>query len=159
MKPQLPCRKPELLQYTPHQSRMLLLDQIDGYSIENPGIETSLRISEESEFFDQKEQKMPVWVSFEYLAQSIAALSSIAKAQDNEAPQIGFIMGIRDCEIHFPWYNSGELVCLRVEQDFREGDIAVFRGEARVGGELYFSGILSVVENNPELIELWNKNH
>lgn len=151
----LPCRKPELFNYSPHQSSMLLLDQAIDYNLDDSTITTSLVITDSSEFLDQKQMKMPVWVSFEYMAQSIALLSGIAHVQTGGVPKIGFIMGVRDCSMEQAWFELADEVTIQVLEEFREGDVAVFEGRALVGDKLYCSAVLSVVENNKELMDQW----
>jgi len=150
---QFPCEKPELFRYTPHQSKMLLLDRIEHAVLEKSEITTAVIIGESSEFLDERCRKMPVWVSFEYMAQSIAALSGVTHVRDGNKPKIGFIMGIRECRMERPWYEIGDTVIVGMELEFRDGDVAVFRGTASVEGDICCTAVLSVIESSDSLME------
>ncbi|MDC7219040.1 MAG: hypothetical protein PQJ59_03805 [Spirochaetales bacterium] len=152
----LPLTKPDLFDYSVHKGRMLLIDQIDGYDFEEVELKSSVVISEESEFFHR--DKMPVWVSFEYMAQSIALLSSLVHLDKDEEPQIGFIMNVREFKAPRPSYAPGDRVEIRVKQTFKEGGIAVFDGETYVDGECYSRGVVTVIEKSQELLDNWQRD-
>jgi predicted hotdog family 3-hydroxylacyl-ACP dehydratase len=134
---------------------MLLLDSVEAYNMDDLSIETEVRISESSEFFRKEEGYVPLWVSFEYMAQSIAVFSGIKYRSEGEDPKIGFIMGVRDFKGEAEGFTAGDSVSVRVKQSFRDGDVAVFEGEASVDGKVYSSAIINVIENNKELVDKW----
>lgn len=151
----LPCEKPALYEYSPHKSRMLLLDRLDNYSTENSWIETSVHIKRNSEFFDQVIQGVPVWISFEFMAQSIALLSGINHRKKDEDPKIGFIMAVRNFQAEKDVFKENQRVSIKVEEVFREGNLAVFDGTSCVGDQLYSSTSLNVIEHSRELADKW----
>lgn len=153
----LPCRKPDLYNYSPHQGPMLLLDQVDRYDLQRYTLESSVCIKPDSEFYNNETGNMPIWISFEYMAQSIAALSGIASKLNSQNPKIGFIVGIRGFESFRDGYKPEDIVTIKVSQNFREGDVAVFDGETYVNDVLYSIATLNVVENNPELLDKWRQ--
>ena len=154
----LPCKKPELYKYSPHQGRMLLLDQIDNFNMEESILESTVYVNMNSEFYNKETSYIPIWVSFEYMAQSIAVLSGINHKSNNDTPKIGFIISIRDFTSKRPGYKQGDEIHITVRQTFREGDLAVFEGATSVNGVLCSTAALSVIENNPELIERWKSD-
>lgn len=150
-----PCSKPELYKYSPHQGRMLLLDRVEKYDMDDLSIQTEVDISESSEFFRKEEGYVPLWISFEYMAQSIAVLSGIQYRSDGDDPKIGFIMGVRDFKGEADGFVEGDCVFVEVKQSFRDGDVAVFEGSASVRGKVYSRAVINVIENNKELVEKW----
>ena len=152
----MPCKKPELYNYSPHRGRMALLDQVEQANLEKKTLEASLRVSLSSEFFNKKQGHIPIWISFEYMAQSIATLSGMINMAKGESPTIGFIMGVRNFIAHKAGFSPNDEVRVLVYQTFRDGDVAVFEGETMVDGFLYSSGTLSVIENSSGLLTRWN---
>ncbi|MDC7126939.1 MAG: hypothetical protein PQJ46_15310 [Spirochaetales bacterium] len=151
----LPCKKPELYNYSIHKERMLLIDQIDSYNLSDCTIETSVFVNNNSEFLSNN--KIASWISFEYMAQNIALLSTITHQERGEKPEIGFIMNVRDFIAHESFFSLGDSISIEVEQTFREGNIAVFEGRTIVQGKCYTSGIVSVAESTDEIISTWKK--
>lgn len=151
----IPLKKPELFSYTPHQSRMLLIDRVDNFSIDNGILSSSLIINESSEFFNKDKEYVPIWVSFEYMAQSIATLSGIAQRMISNDPKIGFIIGIRDFKSFNIGFKVGNEVNINIKETYRENNIAVFEGKTYVGSKLYSSASLNVVESNQDILDKW----
>lgn len=152
---ELPCKKPELYQYSPHKSRMLLLDSLDQYSIEESWIETSVEITANVEFFDSDKKGVPVWISFEYMAQSIALLAGLVHRQNGIEPKIGFIMAFRNFIAEKEIFQQNQKVSIRVDEVFRDKNLAVFDGKSYVQGELYSKTTLNVIEHSQELMDRW----
>ncbi|MDA3810726.1 MAG: hypothetical protein PF518_10430 [Spirochaetaceae bacterium] len=151
----LPCRKPELYNYSPHKNRMLLIEQLDQYDLIENKLSSSIKITESSEFFCPSDNYVPVWISFEYMAQSIAILSGISHADDGDEPKIGFIIGVRDFKAAVPGFKPGDELVIFVEQTFRDGNVAVFNGEVLINDKVCSSAIINVIENNQELVNRW----
>ena len=151
----MPCTKPELFKYSPHQSRMLLLDQVDSYNMDKHTLQSSLEISEDSEFFSQESGSVPTWISFEYVAQSIALLSGIANKELGNEPKIGFIMAVRDFKSFSDGFKPGSRLEVTVEEDFRNGDVAVFNGVVKCNDSVCATTVINVIENNQELVDRW----
>lgn len=78
----------------PHKGKMLLLDRVQSYSIETVTITTEIDISRDSFFYEEELGGVPAWVAFEYMAQSISALSGIYGRSKGEKPKVGFIMSV-----------------------------------------------------------------
>lgn len=151
----LPCTKPELYKYSPHQNRMLLLDQVDSYDMDTHSLQSSLKICEDSEFFCKESGAVPTWISFEYIAQSIALLSGIANKEEGIEPKIGFIMAVRDFKSFADGFRLGSRLEISVEENFRSGDIAVFNGVVKCNDSVCATTVINVVENNQELVDRW----
>lgn len=154
----LPLLKPELYSYTPHQSKMLLIDSVEEFSVEATSLKSSLKVSENSEFFNRDKKYIPTWISFEYMAQSIATLSGIKRRIASQIPKIGFIIGIRDFKSYVNGFYVGDKVDIIITESYREGHIAVFDAESYVGSKLCSTASLNVVESNQEILTKWADN-
>lgn len=153
----LPCKKPELYNYAPHKENMLLIDQVDNYDIKEFTINTSVFITPQSEFFNKENLSIPTYVSFEYMAQSIGILSGIFACELNAETKIGFILGIRDFIAHKNEFPENSIVEIFAKQIFKEGDISIFEGEAKVGDTVYSTATLTLAQANKQIIEKMNK--
>lgn len=155
----LPIKKPELYNYSPHQKRMLLFDQVDNFNLDNSTLEASLTIKENSEFFNKNLNAVPTYISFEYMAQSIATLAGIGKTVINKEPKIGFIIGVREFISEQDGFNVGDNVKIKIKEIYRTDEVAVFEGESFVNGNLYTSATLNVVENSENILESWSNGN
>ena len=151
----LPCSKPELFNYSPHQGRMLLLDQVVQYDLKEHSLQSKLLIDRDSEFYSSDFACVPVWISFEYMAQSIAVLSGISHKEEGNDPKIGFIMGVRDFNSFSDGFIPGNELTVSVSQSFRDGDVAVFDGVVMINEKICSTAVINVIENNQKLLERW----
>ena len=119
--------RPEIQNYLPHKDSMLLLDRIVDYDLENSRLVSEVDTTERDLFYRPEMNGVPAWVGFEYMAQSIAALSGVAvRTQSNGEPKIGFIMSIRAFKTSVPSYPVGKNLKISVSQIFREDSVVVF---------------------------------
>lgn len=143
-------KKSDLEQLVPHKGKMFLLDRVKKYDLETITIETQVDIDESNLFYDEKLGGVPVWISFEYMAQSISLMSGIFGRAHNESPKVGFIMSVTSFNSHVPVFKKGDVVTLRVHQTIRMDMAVTFEGTAFVGdcetGILAADGTLNTVE-------------
>jgi predicted hotdog family 3-hydroxylacyl-ACP dehydratase len=86
----------------PHKGKMLLLDRVQNYSLEDVNITTEIDISRNSLFYEDDLGGIPAWVAFEYMAQSISALSGIYGRTKGDKPKVGFIMSVSGFKADIP---------------------------------------------------------
>ncbi len=153
-----PVDKPGLFRYSPHKGKMLLLDRLDAYSLSPASLSASVVITADSPFFDKEKNLVPGWVSFEYMAQAIALLAGLRSAAHGENPNIGFILGVRDFKTEGAGFPEGRTVSVSVRQVLLHKAVAVFAGEALLGGVRVSGGTLTTIESSPELIERMKEN-
>lgn len=134
---------------------MLLIDQVNSYDLEKYVLESSVCVKPDCEFYNDGTDSVPIWISFEYMAQSIALLSGISSKLNGKDPKIGFIVGVRGFKSFRDGFKTGDCIVVKVTQSFRDGDVAVFEGETYINNILCSTATLNVVENNPELINKW----
>ena len=134
-------------QFVPHKERMFLLDRVTNYSLTELWLESEVDITRASLFWDPQRQGVPAWVAFEYMAQSIAALSGIFGFElDRAQPKIGFIIGVRDFECGCGSFALGNRLCIHVAQIFRDGAIVSFNCRASIGNQEIVKAIINAIE-------------
>jgi predicted hotdog family 3-hydroxylacyl-ACP dehydratase len=153
-----PVDKPLLFRYSPHRGSMLLLDRLEDYSFSPAALTALVDITSTSPFFDHEIKMVPPWVSFEYMAQSIALLAGLRGASRGEKPNIGFIMGVREFKAFCDGFPEGKKVEIHIRQVLLHEAVAVFKGEAWMDGVRAAAGTLSTVEGSPALIARMKEN-
>lgn len=144
----------ELESYVPHKGRMFLLDRVVERSSSEPGLVTQVDVSAQSVFFDPERAGVPVWVAFEYMAQSIAALSGIIGHETKAAePQIGFIIGVRDFECSCAHFPVGSRLSIRVSQLFRDGPVVSFNCAVTEKDRTLVTAIINAIEADDQIIK------
>lgn len=130
----------------PHKGKMLLLDRVKSYTLEEKTIVTEIDIGKDNLFFDEDLQGVPAHVAFEYMAQSISALSGIYGKSIGNEPQVGFIMSVTNFNAAKPFFKAGDVVKVVVRQTMRMDMAVTFDGSASVGDEVYVTATLNTIE-------------
>ncbi len=136
----------------PHKGKMFLLNRVQCYSLETISITTEIDITREDLFYEEDLGGVPAWVAFEYMAQSISALSGIYGRSRGEKPKVGFIMSVNSFKANLPVFKVGETVVVTVRQTIRMDMAVTFDGTAKVGETLAVTATLNTVEvENPKM--------
>ena len=130
----------------PHKGQMFLLDRVQSYSLKTITVTTEIDISRDSLFYEEDLGGVPAWVAFEYMAQSISALSGIYGRSRGEKPKVGFIMSVNSFKANVPVFKVGETVVVTVHQTIRMDMAVTFDGTAKVGETLAVTATLNTVE-------------
>ena len=130
----------------PHKGKMFLLNRVQNYSLESVCITTEIDITRDDLFYEEELGGVPAWVAFEYMAQSISALSGIYGRSRGEKPKVGFIMSVNSFKASIPVFKVGETVVVTVRQTIRMDMAVTFDGTAKVGDTLAVSATLNTVE-------------
>jgi len=137
----------------PHGGLMALLSRVVQYDFEAGHLASEVDIKESDLFFDAERGGVPSWVGFEYMAQSIAALSGIKRRmQRNEEPRIGFIMGVRNFKSRSTVFAPGRRLRVEVSQIFRDGDVVSFECRIKEDGVEEASAIINAIESDGALV-------
>ena len=136
----------EISALVPHKGKMLLLDRIKKFDLQEIFIDTEVDISEDCMFYNEELGGVPSYVAFEYMAQSISALSGIYGRSCGNSPKEGFIMSVSNCKSDVVAFKPGEVVEIHVKQTMRMDMAVTFDGVASVGGKQVLSATLSTVE-------------
>jgi len=130
----------------PHRGRMLLLNRITGYDLEERSLEAEYHITESCLFFDQAAGGVPSWVGLECIAQAIAAFSGFSDREKSKKPRIGFILSISKMDVFIPVLKSGSTVVIKVKQLDCTDSVYNFDGQIFVEGVMALDGTLTIME-------------
>jgi predicted hotdog family 3-hydroxylacyl-ACP dehydratase len=132
----------------PHRGLMALLTRVVQYDFDRGTLASEVDVKESDLFFDHDRRGVPCWVGFEYMAQSIAALSGIKRRLSlDEEPRIGFIMGVRNFKSRSPVFASGRRLRVEVRQIFRDEDVVSFACCIKENGTEEASAIINAIES------------
>lgn len=133
--------KLDAIQYIPHEQPMVFIDHIveanKGYAV------AELTITPELMFCET--DGLPTWASIEIMAQTISAYSGWRGQQLQQAPKVGFLLGTRKLQLPFAYFQIGQLLKIRVEQQYLHEGLGQFSCEIHCD-EHVISAMLSVYE-------------
>ncbi len=119
----------------PHRGKMLLLDRIVSADLEQVRIVTEIDISDRSMFLSESLGGVPVWIAFEYMAQSVSALTGLFGLKTGTPPKMGFILSVTNFCAGKSVFPLGTTVRIEVRQTLRVDMTVTFEGKALVGGK------------------------
>ena len=141
-----PIEKDELINLLPHKGRMFLLDRAVDVDCDKYSITTQVDVTESSMFYDEALDGIPSYVTFEYMAQSISALSGIDNRRRGLPPKVGVILSVSEFKSFIPVLKVGTTVTvLDCQQDIVDR-VFSFNCTAYIGETLVASGKLTVME-------------
>ena len=141
----------KLEEIVPHRGKMLLLDRIVDVDYEQKLVSAEIDISEKSMFYEESLGGVPVWISFEYMAQAISALSGILGRMSGTSPKMGMILSVSDFLAEEQAFLCGKTVRVNVRETIRTGSVFSFDGEAFVGDRRFATATIRVAEvSEPE---------
>ncbi|MFK4048723.1 3-hydroxylacyl-ACP dehydratase [Acinetobacter venetianus] len=133
--------KLDAIQYIPHEQPMVFIDHIveanEGYAV------AELTITPELMFCES--DGLPTWVTIEIMAQTISAYSGWRGQQLQQEPKVGFLLGTRKLQLPFAYFKIGQLLKIRVEQQYLHEGLGQFFCEIHCD-EHVISAMLSVYE-------------
>lgn len=119
--------KDQLINLLPHKDKMFLLTRVNSYDIEKNIIEAQYEISSDCIFYNQQNDGIPSWVSFELMAQSISALTGISDKLKNLSPKAGCILSVMNYNSTVPFIKSGTTVNINAAEDFADLQSNVYK--------------------------------
>ncbi|MBQ4331092.1 MAG: hypothetical protein IJC31_04565 [Spirochaetaceae bacterium] len=128
----------------PHKGRMLLLDSILSVDMEKRCLTSQVTIGQQDTFFDKELEGVPSYVGFEYMAQSISALSALTA--QSQTPRPGVILSVSNLVCQREVLRQGELVTVQVQENCKVGDLSTFDCIAQVEGATIVTCTLMVME-------------
>lgn len=128
----------------PHRGKMRLIDTILSVNPRERSLTSQVTVTAQDTFFDQALGGVPAYVSFEYMAQSVSALSAITDGRKNPRP--GVILSVSNLFCRQDSFPENTTVIVRVEESCAEGDLLTFDCTASIGGEQVVSCTLLVME-------------
>ena len=142
--------KEELLSVIPHRGKMLLLSRVKCYNLEERSIETEYDITSGCLFYDSKLNGVPAWAGFEFIAQSISAISGIIDREMGLKPKFGFILSVSSMKIEIPFFKTGSTAEIKTKQVERMDSVSIFHGEINLEGKKILEGKLTVKDIDDE---------
>ena len=141
-----PIEKDELITLLPHKGRMFLLNRVVEVDCDAYSIKTQVDVTAESMFYDEALGGIPSYVAFEYMAQSISALSGIDGRRKGLPPKVGVILSVSDFRTVVPVLAKGAVVTVSVCQQDIVDKVFSFNCAAYIGNTVVASGKLTVME-------------
>ncbi|RLZ06917.1 3-hydroxylacyl-ACP dehydratase [Acinetobacter sp. 2JN-4] len=133
--------KLDAIHYIPHEQPMVFIDHLieanEGYAI------AELTITPELMFCEA--EGLPTWVSIEIMAQTVSAYSGWMGQQLQQSPKVGFLLGTRKLQLPVPYFELGQTLKIRVEQQYLHEGLGQFSCEIHYA-EHVISAMLSVYE-------------
>jgi predicted hotdog family 3-hydroxylacyl-ACP dehydratase len=123
----LPLGHADSERFVPHKGPMFLIDRLTVEDLEAGHMDAEVDIHPRCLFHRAECGGVPAWVGFEYMAQTIAALSGRQGARHGGEPKVGFIMGVRDFDCAEPIFPDSVHLRIEVRQEFRDGPVVSFR--------------------------------
>lgn len=136
----------KLARLVPHRGKMLLLDRIVSYDIKDARIVSEVDVSRESMFFEESFGGVPVWISFEYMAQSVSALTGLVGMETRTPPRMGFILSVTNFCAEIQAFPADSTVRVEVRQTLRVDTAVTFEGKAFVGESCVANATINAVD-------------
>jgi len=140
----------ELISVIPHKGKMVLLSRILNFDLKERTIEAEYDITEECIFYDANISGVPAWAGFEFIAQTVSAITGIEDKLNNKPPRLGFILGLSQMKMDIPFFKKGNVVKIKTKEIENVYPIIYFFGELYLNDEKVFSGRLTVFDVDEE---------
>lgn len=137
----------ELQTLIPHTGKMLLLSRVLDYDCKG-SVRAEYDITENCLFYDPVINGVPAWVGFEFMAQTISALSGIRTRERGEKPKMGFILSVPSMQILTSVFSAGSSLEIRMNETDCTNLLYTYEGEILLNGEKVMEGKLMVMEIN-----------
>lgn len=128
--------KDELIDLVPHKDKMFLLTRVTSFDLEKKTIEAQFEISSGCIFYNQQNEGIPSWVSFELMAQSISALTGIEDKIKNRRPKAGCILSVMNYKSSIDFIKSGTTVNINASEDFADEQSNVYKYKCTVSDSI-----------------------
>jgi predicted hotdog family 3-hydroxylacyl-ACP dehydratase len=121
--------KDELLALLPHREGMVLLSRIVDYDLDGHTLRAEYDITRDCLFYDPELDGIPVWISFECMAQSVAAITGL----EHHRRGLGLILSVSGMEIQQPVLRAGSTASIAVAEDVRMDSVYTYMCEVSLG--------------------------
>ncbi|MDR0387430.1 MAG: 3-hydroxylacyl-ACP dehydratase [Treponema sp.] len=134
----------ELFTLVPHKGKMLLLSRIIEYDLEKRTLKSEYDIEPSCIFYDPDLGGVPSWTGFEFMAQSISALSGFSARMKGEPPKVGVIMSVSNIEFFHPVIAHKAVI--EIAEEVQLDKIFTFNCAVYSGDTLSAKGQLTVMD-------------
>ena len=142
--------KDELMTLVPHKGKMFLIDRITDYDTAAWTITSETVVRESCLFFDAAAGGIPNYVLFEFIAQTISALTGIIVRENNLPVRMGFILSVSALSFSVPIIRAGQTVSVSASRTGEVDNVYTFVADLCVDGAAVGSGRLTVLEVKEE---------
>ncbi|MDR2073673.1 MAG: 3-hydroxylacyl-ACP dehydratase [Spirochaetaceae bacterium] len=118
----------ELYTLVPHRGKMFLLSRITDFDLEDHLLVSEYDITRDCLFYREELGGVPSWAGFEFMAQSISALSGIKNRNWGKPPRFGFILSVSEFQMYVPVFKEKTTVRIEVKEETIVDTIYSFRG-------------------------------
>ncbi len=146
--------KDDLRKILPQKSRMALIDRVISADKEEKSVVCESVITKDNLFYDEAEKGVPTFVSFEMMAQSIAAANAVLDS-DN-AQKSGMILSVNDFESFVPFLRSDDTILIFAKEDFASSPIFRYDCAVKKGDEILASAKITVMQSDFNVERLKN---
>jgi predicted hotdog family 3-hydroxylacyl-ACP dehydratase len=136
----------ELLTLIPHKGKMFLLSRITAYDYQERTLTGEYDITRDCLFYDPQLKGVPSWVSFEFIAQCISAISGLDCRMQGKPPNPGFILSVSNMELTKPLLPEGATVTIGVSEDCKLDKVSTFNGTVSLDGEYIGTAKLTIID-------------
>lgn len=126
--------KKQLLELLPHKGKMHLLDRIVSYDLEKRTVTAEVDIKKNSIFYDKKLGGIPSYVSFEYIAQTISALSGIEGNVKGEPVKPGVLLSVNGYSCSVGLFEPGDKVRIEITETCTLDTVLTYDGKVFIEG-------------------------
>lgn len=117
----------ELINYLPHKGKMFLLSRVTQHDTTNHTITTEYDITDKCIFYEDEVNGVPSWAGFEFLAQSVSALTGITNTEKDRPPLPGFILSVMEFKADVGYLKNNTTIQMKAVEDFRDEDSHIYR--------------------------------
>ncbi len=103
---------------------MILLDEVE----ESDDTHCICRVDIRPDLPFHKQEGVPAFVGFEYLAQTVGAYSGWKGRQKQQKPKVGFLLSVREYQATAPFFTDGTSLHIEVAHSWGDGDMLRFEG-------------------------------
>lgn len=136
----------EIENLIPHKGKMLLVDKIISVDINKRSLTSQVTIKSTDIFFNTELQGIPSYVSFEYMAQTISALSAIVNQRT--IPKAGVILSVSNLQSTQSLFTLGQKIIIHIQESCVVGNLFTFDCTASLDNEQVVSCTLLVMETD-----------
>ncbi|MDR1811473.1 MAG: hypothetical protein LBQ87_01465 [Candidatus Fibromonas sp.] len=144
----------QLEKLVPHSGKMLLLSRVKTIDLGARKLCAEVDINPKSFFYDSGINGIPVWIGFEYMAQSIAALSGKHDLEQGKQPRMGFILSVKNYNAKTHCFLNGTTISIFVREILQVDMVISFDCSIALNESVLATATLNVikVENAEEFI-------
>lgn len=117
----------ELMTMLPHKGKMFLLSRVTQHDSEHHTITAEYDITKDCIFYEEEADGVPTWAGFEFMAQSISALTGITNKQKGREPLPGFLLSVTEFKTSVAFFKNNTTIQMHVEEDYREEADHIYR--------------------------------